>query len=1123
MTNQDNSESHLKLELSNTSPLRTLAVFKDDPLFTGSEDDSSSDIFHHKAFAETIYKLLISNTPPLSVGLFGSWGIGKSTIVNILFQIINAREGNDYKTIYFNSWKYSGDSFRRQFLIEVASQIYGRDSDIVSRLQQLNYVDVLKRSRQRDLLGSLTQAIKEAVDVRLAFRPSTVARFLMGCTTMLVVAAIAGIVSKFSPVIAALILSIIAPAIFLWFSTIKFDELFVFQEAPMYDPKLIFPEQFEKEFSDLVSSEALNGQKAVIAIDDLDRCEPKVVQDILVSMKNFTGHKNCFFIVPCDDKTIAGVFTEPAQKAGYKDELLRKYFNVGIRIPPITSTDLVDFANTTARNTGLPLEVVQIAALANCRDARKMKHFLNGFVLKYQLAKAREAAHLMPSIVDDNLVELAKAVLIEDAFPDLFARIVQNPRIYSILERGALDGGVDQPELQSLKLENWETEFDGLKEILQKTRDVPMAHADVFFSLKSTNQEAKVPRGIELRNAVIEGNAKLIEEITKGIEDSSAKTATADLLIDLISQNRGPFLQRAIAGSLSICFGYKLLGPDTKRVSIAITNAILYQEKMFVLVQQPNLVLDCAVAADREDLIVEKFFGEITGFANPAPPINIHALIAALYRLPDRRLRLAELFNEKFMKWVDTQDGLIALESLRIPFEIEDSEKIPSFPVVTKVLEMMIPQFSDVPNNTIRRSIVFANWFDGYAPRLLRVLVDTVQAIPPSNDYGPGIEFVIDSVLSNTRLVEYPEAVLVWNTIPSIYNRVTDARGKIEIGKAMIVFAALSTEISVRAQAKSHALNLWQTLSDEKLRESLGFLRSLPSSETQSLCESALQQEYAAIKSEMETPTDRTIQRVAFCMDYPDFQKTSSMVDLFIAALEVSKDESLLAWLDIIKQHETALNPEFQVNLATRCKELALSYRFDKKRQQILITTMVIAIGKMPENRKREFTQGYFAFLKSSHPHTRNAAAAALGVARSSISDIQEFKIQVGGVLGDLRRDLVTQELIPFRTVLDSLVAQGDIFDTSEWHEVGELGKRLLSQPDLPNQEFGMDLVDKIPGDAESLEEKLLHVLVSVEKSSSILKDRATTKLNQMAKGGLSEAASSVLKDRGAENADADS
>jgi hypothetical protein len=103
----------------------------------------------------------------------------------------------------------------------------------------------------------------------------------------------------------------------------------------------------------------------IIAIDDIDRCEASLIKDILISTKNFIGKENCFFIVPCDDRTVVEVFGDPKQKAGYRDESPKKYFNVGLRIPPITSTDLVDFANQVARRMKIPDGVVQVAVIAS--------------------------------------------------------------------------------------------------------------------------------------------------------------------------------------------------------------------------------------------------------------------------------------------------------------------------------------------------------------------------------------------------------------------------------------------------------------------------------------------------------------------------------------------------------------------------------------------------------------------------------------------------------------------------------------------------------------------------------------------------------------------------------------
>lgn len=279
------------------SVLESFLIFTDEPLFAnvGIPDH---DAFNHEAFAETILKLLIRNKPPLSIGLFGSWGIGKSSIVNILRRKIRETQGATLKDIYFNAWKYSGDSFRRQFLIEVARQVYGDDHDEVRRIQQLNYSEVLKRSHQRNLAASIAQGLRDAFSMKFAFRGSAVARMIIGCVSVLSCTAVSAIVSRWSPSVASLLLVISVPAIFVWFSGMKFDEVFVLHEEPVYDPKLIFPEQFEAEFKSLAQSKILKGRKLVIAIDDIDRCDPPLIKDILISAKNFIGHRKLLLSHP---------------------------------------------------------------------------------------------------------------------------------------------------------------------------------------------------------------------------------------------------------------------------------------------------------------------------------------------------------------------------------------------------------------------------------------------------------------------------------------------------------------------------------------------------------------------------------------------------------------------------------------------------------------------------------------------------------------------------------------------------------------------------------------------------------------------------------------------------------
>ena len=106
--------------IKNKDNNKNLLIIKDLPLFEKGYDEKL-DSFHHKAYSENLIKLVESNEPPLSIGLFGPWGTGKSTILNIVNDKV---EHKGFVFVYFNAWKYAGDSFRRQFLLNAVEKLF---------------------------------------------------------------------------------------------------------------------------------------------------------------------------------------------------------------------------------------------------------------------------------------------------------------------------------------------------------------------------------------------------------------------------------------------------------------------------------------------------------------------------------------------------------------------------------------------------------------------------------------------------------------------------------------------------------------------------------------------------------------------------------------------------------------------------------------------------------------------------------------------------------------------------------------------------------------------------------------------------------------------------------------
>jgi hypothetical protein len=90
----------------------------------------------HQNIANTLFNLIKNNNNGISIGLEGSWGSGKSTVVSLLinefekdYQIVkeNQKERNFYY-FYFDAWAHEGDPLRRIFLESLINQIKVQDS-----------------------------------------------------------------------------------------------------------------------------------------------------------------------------------------------------------------------------------------------------------------------------------------------------------------------------------------------------------------------------------------------------------------------------------------------------------------------------------------------------------------------------------------------------------------------------------------------------------------------------------------------------------------------------------------------------------------------------------------------------------------------------------------------------------------------------------------------------------------------------------------------------------------------------------------------------------------------------------------------------------------------------------
>jgi hypothetical protein len=196
-----------------------------------------------------------------------------------------------------------------------------------------------------------------------------------------------------------------------------------------FDQHVGFLERFREQFARIVASLPQPSRRVVVFVDDLDRCGPDQALALLDAIKVFLDVPNCVFVLGIDRSIV-----QQALAKKYPDdpiaqrEYLSKIVQLPFQLPPLTARDLAGFLQRL--EVQLPDERcrdVFLAALAP--NPREIKRVVNTFSLHWALARARMSG------IDVKPVRLAKVVVIQQSYAELFALLVDRPEWLATLEQ----------------------------------------------------------------------------------------------------------------------------------------------------------------------------------------------------------------------------------------------------------------------------------------------------------------------------------------------------------------------------------------------------------------------------------------------------------------------------------------------------------------------------------------------------------------------------------------------------------------------------------------------------------------------------------------------------------------
>lgn len=269
------------------------------------DDASEIDILFYSPYAATVANTICDRqNTPLTVGLFGKWGAGKSTLVNLIKQELQSKEGKCI-VVDINAWLFEGYTDAKTSLMEVITTELEKQEKLRDRI-----ADKCKK------LWSRINKIKLGKSL-LSLGGSLLTTYLAPNTISL-----AGAAQAAQGAAAA----------------ISGDEI--------KDETTISISEFRKDFTDLIA--ALDGKTVVFIIDDLDRCTPERIIDTLEAIKLFLSVPGTVFLIAADNEVIEYSISKKypglmGDNNKYAREYIEKIIQLPIIIPTLSEKDVMNY------------------------------------------------------------------------------------------------------------------------------------------------------------------------------------------------------------------------------------------------------------------------------------------------------------------------------------------------------------------------------------------------------------------------------------------------------------------------------------------------------------------------------------------------------------------------------------------------------------------------------------------------------------------------------------------------------------------------------------------------------------------------------------------------------------
>jgi predicted KAP-like P-loop ATPase len=364
-----------------------------------SDNETVEDLLNYKVHCNLIEEYVSSpSLLPVTVGLFGDWGSGKSSVIRMLEHKFSSNP--KILSIYFNSWLFENYedakiSLLENIVLELSKSTTLNKKAKAKILQLLSRIDYLKL-----ISDGVKKYGKNIVDV-----------LTTGGVGTAIEASFSMLTRTFNDL-----------------ENIDINKINEYIKLEQDNQAKTTIKSFREDFAALL--ELTDYDMVIVFIDDLDRCLPERLVDTLEAIKLFISVDKMAFVIGADERIVRHAIAlryklyEYHNNTAYlKDteqivtDYIEKLIQIPYRIPKLSPSEIESYTNLLFCQYHLTRE--EFAIIVKAFSSFREKDFYSAFSL----------GHIQEVVDIDKKEDLVKLLSISHSMSFMIANVLKgNPR-----------------------------------------------------------------------------------------------------------------------------------------------------------------------------------------------------------------------------------------------------------------------------------------------------------------------------------------------------------------------------------------------------------------------------------------------------------------------------------------------------------------------------------------------------------------------------------------------------------------------------------------------------------------------------------------------------------------------